>query len=507
MGNGQSAVVAAQVKRPDAGKLANWLLTWVQPSGAIHGFHNHSVWGSNPYRWSDFTSGHSTWASPLLPSLALALRGMREGGAEAADERVRGLQERLLQMIRFQTSPEAFQEDGQYAHIGFQMGESLKAGLIHNAMPNAALGMTALFAGDWLPEASRESIRLAMERSFAACDKLYPYGIMYEGARAISNQEYARLWGKLLYRRVYGESEVRSDSELIRQIDKMIEQFHFRGLPDADCEASYRYSNTYDSTEPGEYYGLLIGPLVLAYELFGDSRYLDHAGALSRHLARSAWYDENGCARMHRVWYKSGTRWVKLDRPMLIAGMGISLYAIHDYLRHRDDAELTGFLRQCDATYAYYQNPRGYLTSASGWDNEADVAPASTWQSHDLLYMIARYGYDRAFGETLLAPGDGRISVLLGSRCIWMEQGERWTITDYHAIDVHQLLGRKDEAVFGRDMSWVGGPRTLPERFNFADRPGFMKTNEGIYLMPGAYGEADIDLSNASGMPYLGLWK
>ena len=27
----------------DLAALGNWLYSWVQPDGAIHGFHNHSV--------------------------------------------------------------------------------------------------------------------------------------------------------------------------------------------------------------------------------------------------------------------------------------------------------------------------------------------------------------------------------------------------------------------------------------------------------------------------------
>ncbi|GAA3402733.1 hypothetical protein ACFFNY_05010 [Paenibacillus hodogayensis] len=478
--------------KPNAGKLANWLLTWVQEHGTIHGFHNHSVWGSNPYRWSDFTCDHSTWASPLLPALALMLNKKRDPALES----------KLLTLIRFQTG--SFQPDGQYAHIGFQMGESLAHGLIHNMMPNAALGLTALYAKDWLPADDLQRIRASMEATMDACDRIYPFGVMYTNGRAISNQEYARLWGKLLYEKVFGER--RWGDELRRQVDEMIGQFHVGGLPDPDCIASYRYAGDTTSTEPAEYYGLLIAPLVLASELYGEPAYLEQAGGLCRHLARSAWHDGRGQTRLHRVFYHSGSRWVRINEPMLIAGMGISLFGIHEYLERQEDTELAAFLAKCDRTYAAYQNPRGYFASATGWCNEADIAPSSAWHAHDLLYLIARHGADDEVWSGLNETHE-QISVLLGDRCIWMERGPHWTITDYQSIDVYQLLGRKDETRFGRDMNWVGGERALPERFTFADRPVFVKTDEGIFLRKGGIAETDIQLSSVASVPYLGVWS
>ena len=60
----------SSVSTPNVAALGNWLHSWVQPNGAIHGFHNHPVWGVNPYRLADFTAGHTTWASPFLAGLA-----------------------------------------------------------------------------------------------------------------------------------------------------------------------------------------------------------------------------------------------------------------------------------------------------------------------------------------------------------------------------------------------------------------------------------------------------
>lgn len=479
--------------KPNTTTLANWLLTWVNDNGAIHGFHNHSVWGSNPYRWSDFTSGHSTWASPLLTSLALVIKEKRDPK----------LEELLVRLIRFQTT--AFQEDGQYAHIGFQIGESLKRGLIHNMLPNVALGLTAEYAKSWLPAEHVEAIRTAIANSMETNDVMYPFGALYKDgkAKAISNQEYARLWGKLQYQHVFGE--VRWD-DLPDQLDFMIERYHVKGFPDEDSDASYRYLGDMTNTEPAEYYGLLIAPLILAYEMYGTERYLEAAGRLCRHLARCAWYDDKGQIRLHRAWYYSGSRWVKIKEPMLIAGMGMSLYGIQKYLSHRKDDELERFLSACDRTYATYQNPRGFFASATGWQGEGDIAPCSAWHSHDLLYLLVRHGMEPGIHEELFKTDD-KISVLLGDQCIWMEKGNHWTITDYAAHDVFKLLGRKDENYFGRDMDWIGGDRTLPDHFSFKDQPVFMRTDEGVFLKPGPHGEEELNLSWIGPRPYLGAWR
>src|SRR5699024_3433684 len=57
----------------DVAALAGWLRSWVGAEGQIRGFHNHSVWGTNPATFIDFTSGHQAFAAPALAGLATAL--------------------------------------------------------------------------------------------------------------------------------------------------------------------------------------------------------------------------------------------------------------------------------------------------------------------------------------------------------------------------------------------------------------------------------------------------
>lgn len=476
------------MNKPDVGMLGNWLLSWVQDNGAIHGFHNHSVWGSNPYRWSDFTCGHSTWASPLLPALSIILQKGRNSK----------LEEILIRLIDFQTTH--FQEDGQYDHIGFQMGDTLRIGLIHNMMPNVSLGLTAEYNKSWLPSDVMDSIRMAMVRTMEVCDEKYNFN----DTGYISNQEYARLWGKLLYQKAFEDE--RWNNETVSHLNTMIELFHVRGLPDQDCIASYRYFGDHTSTEPAEYYGLMIGALVLAYEMFGTKLYLEHAGALCRHLARCSWNDTKGQKRLHRSWHFNGIHWIKIKSPMLIAGMGMSLYGIQRYLEHQADDELTDFLKKCDRTYASYQNPGGYFASASGWSSEVDVAPSSAWHTHDFFYLLFRHGADDKLIEKLFESYEN-LSVLIGDKCMWMEIGPHWTIADFFWQDVFQLFGRKDSNCFGRDMNWVGGVRALPDNFTFPDRPIFIQTEEGMYLKSEGNANVKLDITSIAATPYLGKWS
>lgn len=465
-------------------KLGNWIASWIQESGAIHGFHNHSVWGGNPYRWSDFTAGHSTWSSPFLAGLSCALQKHPHPDGIAL----------LSRLIRFQAS--TFQPDNQYAHIGFQVGERLNFGLIHNAITNASLGLTALNGRDYLPAADMDLIREAVLKNMEVCKR-------YGGGRAThsgtANQDYARLWGKLLFQEVYEDK--RWYDEIVEDLDFMIEHFHIGGLPDADSEGTYRELRDLSAIEPAEYYGLMICPLVMAYEVYGEAKYLEHAGRICRHVARSHWVDDAGQTRFHRLWYVRNGVWMKNNQPMLISGMGDSLEGIYRYIQHVPDDELAGFLDACDATYAHYQNPRGYFASATGWQSEVDVAPSSAWHAHDFRYLALRHPVDAGFWEQFFAPYE-KMSVLLGDQCLWFEHGPHWQIRDYFWQDVFQVFGRKDEVRFGRDMNWVKGPNALPEHYIHPDVPVFLMADDGIFLKSGD--ESQLDITSVAKLPYKG---
>jgi hypothetical protein len=66
------------------------------------------VWQGNPFRWGDFTSNHSTFASLLLPVLARLDSQGTDGAGEMLDA-----------AINFQIFSR--QSNGQFKHIGFQV--------------------------------------------------------------------------------------------------------------------------------------------------------------------------------------------------------------------------------------------------------------------------------------------------------------------------------------------------------------------------------------------------
>lgn len=446
--------------------MLRWVRSWIQTDGAIHGFHNHSVWGSNPYRLGDYTSGHSTWASFLIPAIA-------RGCAANPDERARRL---LRTLVGFQAR--SFQDDGSgnFRHVGFQMGESVQRGLIHNVAADAALTEAVIYAPDVLGIEGVTQVRDAIKRNT-------PLHALFD-ASGTANQEYARIWAKLLASIAFKDQYPNWYDVIPSELDTLAEAFHVADVPNEQCSGCLRHVNNPDLLEPAEYYGLMILPLVLAYEIYGEQRFLDRAVAMSRHVVRSAWIDEQGAIRAHRLWYDIDGNWVRYTQPMMIAGMGLTLDGISAVNRHNWVDEFACFLDEMDRTYALYQHPAGFVVSATGWDSEADVAPSTAWHTHDLRYFIGRHGVDSAFWDTAFGSYD-RTAIVLGRQCFWAERGQHWAISDYQSCSVYKLLGRKDRNTFGRDMAWIGGPRSLPPEFTFPDLPSFIKDNNDIRLISG----------------------
>lgn len=472
--------------RPNVAALGNWIHSWVQPNGAIHGFHNHPVWGVNPYRLADFTAGHTTWSSPFLAGLAEAI-------AQRPDPRAKALLERL---VHFQAT--TFQPDGQYDHIGFNAGEICKRGLIHNAVPNLSLGLTALYARDWLPTTILDEVRAAIIRNMeVGC---LPYG--KDGrpdSGAVANQDYARIWGKLLFMRAFDDKRWYDSTR--EDIEYMIKSFHIGGMPDADSAGTLRILGIKDILEPSEYYGLMICPLLLAAEIYGEERYLIEAGKMCRHVARSQWIDERGFTRCHRTWFYHGGRWHLNRGPMLIGGMGDTLEGIQRYIRVRPDAELENFLVACDRTYAGYQHDRGFFVSGTGWQSEIDIAPSTGWQSHDFRHLVHRHGVDANFWDAFFTP-DHRTSVLVGDQCLWIEKDQHWAIADYLWQPVYNLIGRKDAVRFGVDLpDWIEGGWHAPKDYKMPDRPVFIKTDDYIKLWSGSWDQ--LAVSSVAKLPLI----
>lgn len=454
---------------PDTAALGSWIHSWIQESGAVYGFHNHSVWGCNPYTYMDFTSGHSTFGSPVLGAIAYAL-------SEKWDER--GF-ELLKRMIDYQAS--SFQENGQFEHIGFQVGESAKGGLIHNAMGQVGLLLAALYGKGYLPEDYILKITKAVDRNREA---LKCGGKGRAGKGGTCNQEYARIWAKLLYMDLTGTDEM--EREVKEDIDLMIDLFHAPGYPDNESSGAYRAAKEKEQAkgilEPAEYYGLIIPPLLMAYRRYGEERYQEEAKRICLHVVRSSWKDGRGCRRLHRFWYIDGEKNQKCDSPMLVSGMGMTLFGIAEYLGLEENAEMKQFLEECAETYVSYQTAAGCFFPGTGWHNEMDAAPCTSWHCHDFFYLMLRYGVPENFWERFFHE-DQAETILMADRCFWAEKGKYWCILNPVTEGDYAVYGRKDRKTFARDFYvWTEKP-ALPEELRYPGKPEFVELNDGIYRL------------------------
>jgi hypothetical protein len=453
---------------PNIASLGQWLNSWVTDTGAIHGFHNHSVWGDNPWRYGDNTAGHATFASPLIAGVARALK-------QQPDPRGR---EWLERMIRFQAT--SFQENGFFKHVGYQCGEQLHVGLIHNVVPCVALSAAAAEI-----DFALEEIDHAVRTVLAACDAGGDGG---PGVGSCTNQEYCRIWSRLLHMNTYDHQDWHE--RVPRHLDYMIETFHVRGHPDNECVGTWRGTGGQEGLEPAEYYGLMIHPLLLGYQRYGKQEYFDEALAMARHCVRSSWVDAEGQRRAHRLWTEITGEWRCLREPMLIGGFGMTLSAIQALLEIQADDELSEFLTAMDATYAHYQHEAGFFRAASGWGCEQDIIPCTAWQSHDFLHLVGRHGVDENFWDAVFTPNN-RVAAMFGQSLIWLEAGPHWAVRGFHWADGLELVGRKDRVEFGRDKPGSLSPtRVMPEDYQIPDEPQFLRDGDQFYQWAG---RTDVD--------------
>lgn len=471
---------------PDVAELARWMRSWVGDEGQIRGFHNHSVWGTNPATFLDFTSGHQAFSAPALIAFAEAL-------AQRFDER--GF-EMWCRMMRYQAF--TAQPDGQFAHIGFQVGESATAGLIHNMVGDIGLLEALAATGHLLDADERSQILAAVRRNLDACAV---YGGGRPTAGGTCNQEYARVWAKLRYSELSGDGVF--DGELEADLDALIRLCSRRGVPDGDCVGAYRVGADRDGggiLEPAEYYGLMIVPLMLGARRFSRPDFGEEAAMMCRHVARSSWRDDRGLTRYHRYWYAGeGVERISTT-PMLIAGMGLTLRGLDEVLVDREDAELRAFRAEVLATYAGYQTAAGFFASATGWHNEADVAPSTAWHAHDLMALVHALPLPEDFWERALSERAG-CSVLLSDRASWVEEGQRWAILSPWTAGDLSIYGRKDRDAFGRSyFSWTD-KEPLAEELEFPGVPTFFAADDGMYLLGS---ERPFEIDTIGPLPYRG---
>jgi len=475
---------------PDVTELARWMRGWVGEDGQIRGFHNHSVWGTNPYTFQDFTSGHQAFSAPAIAAFAEAL-------AQHPDDRAAALWRRMM-FYQART----VQADGQYEHIGFQVGESATSGLIHNMVGNIGLLEGLRAAGDHMSDDERSEILAAVRANLDACRV---YGGGRPTADGTCNQEYARVWAKLRYAELSDDRAF--DVEIEQDLDDLIRLCSVRGVPDGDCVGTYRVGAdraTGGILEPAEYYGLMVVPLMIAADRYGRPDFADEARAMCLHIARSAWRDDRNLTRYHRYWYVAGDASHVSTTPMLIAGMGLTLRGLDEVLeRIDDDDELRRFRADIMRTYAGYQTNGGFFASATGWHNEADVAPSTAWHAHDLMALVHGTTLPDDFWDRVFSHTDRR-SVLLSDRAYWVEDTDRWAILSPWTAGDLSIYGRKDRDVFGREYFAWTDKEQLPEELRFPDVPVFFAADDGLYLIGP---EQDLDVDVLGPLPYRGPIK
>lgn len=473
-------------ENPDVAELARWMHTWIGAEGQIRGFHNHSVWGTNPYTFQDFTSGHQAFSAPATAAFAEAI-------AQQPDERAIEVWRR---MMLFQAR--TVQADGQYEHIGFQVGESATSGLIHNMVGNIGLLEGLRWAGEHLSSAERTDVLAAVRANLEACR-------VYGGGRptieGTCNQEYARVWAKLRYAELSDDRAF--DAEIEQDLDDLIRLCSVRGVPDDDCVGTYRVGT--DRTiggilEPAEYYGLMIVPLMIAARRYSRPDFAEEARGMCLHVARSAWRDERSLARYHRYWYVAGDVSHVSTTPMLIAGMGLTLRGIDEVLDDIDDDELREFRADILRTYAGYQTCGGFFASATGWHNEADVAPSTAWHAHDLMALVHTTALSDDFWDRVFTAPERR-RVLMSDRAYWVEDAERWAILSPWTAGDLSIYGRKDRDVFGREYFAWTDKEQLPEDLRFPNAPVFFAADDGLFLIGP---DQDLDVDVLGPLPYRG---
>ena len=464
--------------------LTQWLLSWVQRTGAIHGFHNHSVWGDNPYRYGDFTAGHSTFASPLMLALVAALRQRPDP---------RGV-ELITRLARFQV--DAVQANGEFKHIGFQIGEICLAGLVHNVVPCMSLCRTVRLMPEAFGEELRSGVDRTVRRVLDACDKRYGAEV---GNHSTANQEYIRNWARIEHMLTFEHNDW--NDAVQRDLMRLIDRYHVRGVPDDECDGSLRTTGNRDQLEPAEYYGLMIHPLLLAFQRFADARFLDAARRLTKHIIRSSWRDDLGRVRVHRAFHRIRGTWEHIREPMLIGGIGVTLDSIRALASIEPDPAIDAFLADYDRTYAGYQSPAGFFLAASGWDREPDLIPSTAWQSHDLMYLLNRHPIDERFWDRALTPSVA-VAIVLGPSMCWIEADPHWTVRGYQTMQGMEVAGRKDRVRFGIDIAkWIDPKLVLDPELLMPDRPAFLRLDDRIVHVGG---REDLLLLNASGKPYDG---
>lgn len=469
---------------PDIAGLGRWLYSWVQPSGALHGFHSHPVTGGNPYRCRDTFAGHCTAAAPFLMGLAAACR-------QHPDDRGLAV---LKQTIRFQMSE--LQRNGGFDHAAFQAGEKGAPSLFQNMLASTALSETAAILLDGLGNELLAQIDKTVHRHMAGCGELMD---RFSDTHLTATR-YMLCWARLAHMRAFNHAQWLEDVR--KDLDYLVTKGHLFGVPDGASAGLLAEPEERAALATGDLCGLVIHPLLLGWEQLEESRYFETAQAVARHLVRSSWRDLSKRRRLHRSWIQPASHdRVNNQAPMAIGGIGLALSGIQRLFAVDADPEFEAFLDEMDRTYSAYQSFSGFFLPATGWYSEADVVPSTAMQAHDFYHLVVRHGVDEqaAFWDRMLAESTA-CSVVIGRNWVWLEDRHHWALRGFRGMNDASVVGSKARPVFAVQIDGTAMPEQLAE-FVMPEEPRFVHTDEGVFHCGG---RMDLQVFVAGNIAYSG---
>ncbi|MBI3986082.1 MAG: hypothetical protein HY343_04140 [Lentisphaerae bacterium] len=426
-----------------AGKLLRYLLTWQDAKGAFHGVHTHPVWRLHPGLLEDHYTGYSAWGAPVLIGLADIL-------TSTGHSRVEDVTRSFLRYLLATQQP-----DDSWDNAGAEFGRCFNASCVDNMLQDLSLSYFAGRLRERLPPSIFTEIGERVARNLRkfrlSDDHIRTHDHIVCGT---VNQDCAGIWAMYEWMNTFGwDSGLEASLRLA--LDRHLEKHLVCGVPDSDCGGMLRSDGPPDYIEPAEYYGVIVPAFLWAYRRTDDSRYLEAAGKMVRHVIRNSWRDHQQCRRLHRSCDRIKGEWKVSHSPMLISGGGLFLRTLQDYLAIRPDTEASTFIDALIHTCRFYQNDYGYITQASGWHDDFDVIVGTVWECHDLAFFGRQVRDPAAFIRAFESPSPA-LALTLGWNDAWAENDRQWAILRPFSFGFGSVGAKTADYGFPSIPAWCG---------------------------------------------------